>query len=537
MNGGIKIYNNINDLLKDLPQLIVAIDSCEDDANYVHISDVRENTTYYCPCCKGIIKPRAYKKDIEYQVQPHFYHEKDGCSEESFIHFICKEWLFERGCKFMVSGNIFTVKSIETEKTLHTTFGDYRPDIIVITEEDKTFFFEIKYSNKKTEHYIPKWDELGNDVVEVDVRYFINQKFENDIPKFNVIYSDGECFIKSYTRSDYDEIIAKRKIEWKRQDKLNYKIQWERLDWFWNELRLYKENKSTIECVTDKFKVLEFKDMDFCMQVIKKMRCHDLFDRLISIINSTFYKLLETQIEEYGVSLSQRSPRIFTMTYKCYTYKNITYFKTKQLKKSVKYYGNDVYQFIIDSINKDNNVLYFPHFNKFKELIDTRNIIDGLKLYVFIEDCYIIAKNKFDETVWSYLNYGREKYIWNDSFFITIKQEIAKYAGKKLSNAEKIMKQSKNKKMISQVYHVQKVINMINSCKNKFWYSEKCNSTNNIYIYFRDSNGDKSNYLKYGAIVSININDSLYDIFIKTKQTFMKIINKDYGDLRIMVRG
>jgi hypothetical protein len=64
--------NNI-ELIKDLPQLIVALDSLDDAANYVHINDVKEDITYYCPCCKGIIKPRAYKNDREYQYQAHFY--------------------------------------------------------------------------------------------------------------------------------------------------------------------------------------------------------------------------------------------------------------------------------------------------------------------------------------------------------------------------------------------------------------------------------------------------------------------------------
>ena len=43
----------------DLPQLIVALDSPNEDANYIHIRDAKENTDYYCPCCKGLIKPRA----------------------------------------------------------------------------------------------------------------------------------------------------------------------------------------------------------------------------------------------------------------------------------------------------------------------------------------------------------------------------------------------------------------------------------------------------------------------------------------------
>ena len=254
---------------RDLPQLIVALDSLNDDATYVHILDAKENTNYYCPCCKGIVKPRAYKKDKNYQVQAHYYHETGGCNEETFVHYICKTWLFEKGCKFIVDNVQYEVENIEIEKTLHTSFGDYRPDIIVATTNDKIFYFEIKTTNKKTELYAPKWDELGNDVVEVDTRYFINQKYKNDIPVFNLIYSDGECFIKNYSRNDYEDIIAKRKLEWKRQDKLNYKIQWERLDWFWNILQEYYIGNKTIEDVCNSFSILEFNDQKFICSKLK----------------------------------------------------------------------------------------------------------------------------------------------------------------------------------------------------------------------------------------------------------------------------
>lgn len=259
---------------KDLPQLIVALDSLNDDANYVHILDAKENANYYCPCCKGIVKPRAYKKDKNYQVQSHYYHEIGGCNEETFVHYICKTWLFEKGCKFIVNNVQYEVENIDIEKTLHTSFGDYKPDIIVTTTVGKIFYFEIKTTNKKTELYAPKWDELGNDVVEVDTRYFINQKYKNDIPVFNLIYSDGECFIKSYSRNDYEDIIAKRKLEWKRQDKLNYKIQWERLDWFWEYLQGYYADKCDIETLCKQFSKLDFSDQKFiCSKLnIKKHR-------------------------------------------------------------------------------------------------------------------------------------------------------------------------------------------------------------------------------------------------------------------------
>lgn len=265
---------DLKELQKDLPQLIVALDSLDDSANYIHIKDAKEDMVYYCPCCKGIIKPRAYKDDKEYQVQAHYYHYGEcGCNDETFMHYICKMWLFESGCKFKVNNNIYTVNKIETEKTFHTKFGDYRPDITVYTEENKTLFFEIKNTNKKTENYIPKWDELENDVIEVDVRYFINQKVDSNIPEFKLIYSNGECFIKTYTRNDYEETIARRKMEWKRQDKLNYKMMWEKLDWFWIEVQKYKNDNNSPELLLNAFKSLSFYDIEDCWNILNKMSC------------------------------------------------------------------------------------------------------------------------------------------------------------------------------------------------------------------------------------------------------------------------
>lgn len=272
-------------MLKETPQLIVAFDSLNDNSNYIHIDDVKDNTTYYCPCCRGVVKPRAYKKDIEYKVQPHYYHVTEGCSEESFIHYICKEWLFTNGCKFKIAGTIYTVSSIDVEKPWDTCFGKYIPDITVYTVEDKTFFFEIKMSNKKTIDYIPKWDQLGNDVVEVDVKYLVNQKCKDDIPEFELIYSDGECFISSYISREYNDVISKRKHEWKRQDKLNYKIRWERLDWFWEEIGKFKNNLCELPKVIDTFSAMDISDQEECYELLHKQSC---FKPAISEIRAVY---------------------------------------------------------------------------------------------------------------------------------------------------------------------------------------------------------------------------------------------------------
>lgn len=303
-----------------MPQLIVALDSQNESANYIHIDDVKEDKLYYCPCCKGIVKPRAYKKNKDYIVQPHFYHETGGCDEETFVHFICKNWLFVKGCRFIVNGIEYEVDNVDIEKTLHTSFGDYRPDIVVYTTSNKVFFFEIRTTARKTESYIPKWDELGNDAVEVDTRYFINQKNQNNIPDFKLIYSDGKCFIKSYSESDY-ESIAKRKLEWKRQDKLNYKIQWERLDWFWTKLQDYKNNITSMESVLEYFHYLDYSDKLWIYHSIRNKYCVVLKNEFRNDINQHFYDMINSfQDDNIKVFVNQISPRIYEIKYKSELY-------------------------------------------------------------------------------------------------------------------------------------------------------------------------------------------------------------------------
>lgn len=270
-------------------------------------------------------------------MQPHFYHETGGCNEETFVHYICKTWLFEKGCKFIVNNTEYEVEDVSTEKTLHTSFGDYRPDIIVTTVSGKIFYFEIRATNRKTEHHIPKWDELGNDVVEVDTRYFINQKCKNDIPVFSLIYSDGECFIKTYTRNDYDITIAERKLQWKRQDKLNYKIQWERLDWFWNDMQKYKSGENTDKDVLVSFDELNYSDKLWCYYSVKKKSCIDLKELFKNNINQYFFDMLDSFKDKKIVNiLKQVSPKIYEVQFRTeFLYMDYTLFEEEIIKVKI----------------------------------------------------------------------------------------------------------------------------------------------------------------------------------------------------------
>ena len=473
---------------KDLPQLIVGLDSLDDSANYIHIEDVKENIHYYCPCCKGLIKPRAYKKDIDYQVQAHFYHETGDCSEETYIHYICKNWLFEKGCKFIVKDVEYEVDYIEIEKTLHTSFGDYRPDIIVSTSIGKVFYFEIKTTNRKSALYAPKWDELGNDVVEVDTRYFVNQKHKNDVPEFRLIYSDGECFIKSYSRADYEDTIAKRKLEWKRQDKLNYKIQWERLDWFWHNLTNYKCYNNQEDHVVNSFQKLQFDDMDFVISIVRKMKCLVLYQKLIPFINKAFYEKIKAyKISPYeDIKFIQESPRIFYIAFQIYHIGNCYWYNSYFINKKIEYYGKDILEKFLECLSDKNFKKYTydlcPCFNEIKEYKYKRVLTDENINFYLNERCAV------------HWNYYKKRFskIFDNSMYIDIHSNLIGYR-----DIGSILRSSYPKRTLSKIEHLQRmqqyddeyrkslltnfIIKKIDNCKNKYWRASL--SKDNFYIH------------------------------------------------------
>lgn len=266
----------------------MALDSKNNGANYVHIRDVKDDKEYFCPCCSSIVKPRAYKDDKEYQVQPHFYHINGECDAESRVHWLYKNWLFKSGSQFYVGDNLYTVKEVVIEKTYHTRFGDYRPDMTVTVDNGKVIFFEVNFtSNKKGNDYFCKWSELNNDVVEVNVKRLLNENYNCSIPKFDLIYSDGKCYKEKYQKRDiYADTIGVMKLKWKRQDKINYKIQWEKLDWFWLELQDYKDKKCGKQDILETFKCIDISDKEFCFDLIRKLNCiKEIRQELRDIIN------------------------------------------------------------------------------------------------------------------------------------------------------------------------------------------------------------------------------------------------------------
>ena len=208
------------------PELMYALDSKSEYADWKNVYNVSGSDVLYCPICLGRVKLwNGQDPNKTYQKQRCFHHIDGMCSQESRIHFAYKTWLLEKGSKFKVGETIYEVANSEIEKTFHTKFGGYRPDITVETTEGKKFYVEIEDTNKKNRDYISKWHELSNDVLELDVNEQLIKTSTKEIPNFKLIYSSttGMCFIKEYVSKKYDKVTSQLSKCWNRYDLMKRK--------------------------------------------------------------------------------------------------------------------------------------------------------------------------------------------------------------------------------------------------------------------------------------------------------------------------
>ncbi len=286
------------DIFEYLPQLIVAYDGNDKFANLIHVQKSDKAKTYYCPCCGGTVRPRALDSNKE---QSHYYHITGKCTKESQLHFFCKNWLFEKGSKFYINDKLYEVDSIDIEKTWKTPFGDYKPDVTVHTVTDDIIYFEMFFSNRKTEDdYYCKWSYLGNNVVEINIKEYMSKTKANIIPLFTYLFHNGVCFSKSYIKRDlYANTIAKIKQELMRQDILNYKARIERLDWFWQKIMSNESRESILEAIS----TMSYEDMISCYEIVKRKHCvsylkNDVLDMINKKVISDVRETLNLPYDE-----------------------------------------------------------------------------------------------------------------------------------------------------------------------------------------------------------------------------------------------
>lgn len=362
------------DIFEYLPQLIVAYDGNDEFANLIHVKKANKDNNYFCPCCGGNVKPRALDSSKE---QSHYYHITGKCTKESQLHFFCKNWLFEEGSKFYIEDDLFEVESIDIEKSYETPFGKYVPDITVHTTIGKDIYFEMFFTNRKTgDDYFCKWDYLGYDVVEVNIKEYMFKTDADIIPAFTYLYHEGVCYSKPYMKRDlYANTIARIKRELTRQKVLNYKARIEQLDWFWQEI---KKNKSREDILATLYQ-MEYDDMFSCYEIIKRKQCvsylkNDILDMINQKVISEVRKELDLPHDENiyfdlehikgrtykaGIRLDIKTEHIiYNKVYSTYDY----------WRSFDSLYGFPKIVFSKNILNKDEINLTNPDLNKIREM-------------------------------------------------------------------------------------------------------------------------------------------------------------------------
>lgn len=406
--------------LTNMPQLIVAYDSDSELADLIHISKAELGKDYYCPCCRNIVHARAQKSKKE---QQHYYHLNQSCDQESQIHWMYKHFLFEEGSKFYIGKELYEVKNIDIEKYYDTTIGKYKPDITVYTTNGNTFFFEIYFTSKKDEDYLYKWQELDIPVIEINIKELINtEKIET--PVFEYLYNDGILYKKEYHKKNiYASTIGVYKEEIKRQDYLNYKVHWEKLDAYYLELSKYLRQEISERDIAAIFSNLDLDDMYPCYENIKRTNCakhlKDFFNEQINNkVQRTIKGLIHNRYECCRVDFKKITDKteycIISMPY-VGEYINITFelkSKITYLSKIHKLYKDD----LLDEVYKLTEVLH-EYYNKclkleedLNELYKITNIkgyIDNINYIEYKEGYY--EKNFFE----SILKF-QTSYHWNN---------------------------------------------------------------------------------------------------------------------------
>ena len=360
------------------PELLFALDSLDEFSDWKNVYNVTGDDVCYCPICSGRVKLwNGQNKEKRYQKQRCFHHIDGMCSQESRIHFAYKTWLLDPDSMFKVDDQLHTAKHVYLEKTHQTSFGDYTPDITIETTDGKTFYIEVADTNHKTDDYICKWDELGNDVIEIDVNDQLSCVVSSDTPIFKLIYSacDGQCYIKKYVSKEYDNFISERKQALKRQDLINLKIRWEKQDWFWKDMQDFIKDRSpsSEDKLFISFGSLMYDDQVWiyekirnksCVSTIKEKMTHKLFDAFETEVKNILNMHPDCNFE---YAINHVSPLVYSIDisilfyfkeYKCHETATRK-FKTKLdvLYPGTLYEISNIINELIQSYNQDNQIL------------------------------------------------------------------------------------------------------------------------------------------------------------------------------------
>jgi len=283
----------------------------DENGNIAIIFDMVEedrNKKYTCPVCGSEVRPvvpGGKTKDGKVaQVSSHFSHfDASKCNSETAVHWWFKNKILINGDGFVVKTDVeneYKCKEVLIEQSYNTEFGIYRPDITIITECDKTIYFEMNYTNKKKiEDYIDKWLKLGNPVVEVDLKTLMNASFNKSTYEFKALFYNGKCF---NTKSDlyYDTIGLFKEKMYKSNivninDNLKERIK--KLDWFWMDIIKYNKGEKQISDIVVDIDNIDDKDSkEVVVEILRKPKCSNIIKEYVDYK----FKNIEQIIDKYS---------------------------------------------------------------------------------------------------------------------------------------------------------------------------------------------------------------------------------------------
>ena len=282
-----------------------------EEGNIAIIYDLKEedrNNLFTCPVCNSEVKPVCIdfkKKSGEYsKISPHFSHfDSSKCDAETRIHFWTKTKFLVIGDKFTIHSDItkeYTCAEVLIEKAYPVGEKTYIADITIITECGVTIFFELNYTNKKkVKDYLEIWEQLGNIVVEVDIKTLINVSREKNCI-FEALYYNGKCFDKAKNNL-YNQTIGKYKEKIDENtcsDETKKKLQ--NLNWFWREFVRYKKGEADIELLTSLIDYNDKEEKDVIFSILSRKTCVNMYEDYVNYKGKLFYKLMGDCLNTYG---------------------------------------------------------------------------------------------------------------------------------------------------------------------------------------------------------------------------------------------
>ncbi|MGM9988412.1 MAG: hypothetical protein ACI35O_14445 [Bacillaceae bacterium] len=265
----------------------------DENENIITIDEVKDiHNTYDCPICGSSLLPKATESK---KVTPHFAHvDVSKCNSESQIHWWFKNSLIEPGDEFKIASDkerLYKCKEILVEHPYPTSFGEYRPDVTVITETGETIYFEMAFSNKKKiEDYLDMWLELKNIVVEVDVKKMLST---DSLPTFKALFYDGKCFNTKKNDIYYETIGRYKEVAIRANPLIIEEVR--KLDWLWRDISLYKSGDVKLEDMCELLSSIDRKQMGIVKSILRKQKCNDVYEHYLHILSNNLYN----QLNEY----------------------------------------------------------------------------------------------------------------------------------------------------------------------------------------------------------------------------------------------